>query len=374
MMVLWLLLPTLLYTVGIAVVALWRFRAGHDESPTFRGDDLPMVAVVIAARNEEDSLGRCLDALTRQDYPHDRYTIYVADDHSTDRTADVIAQFAADVNGPAVVAIQVPDAVDHLQGKALAIHSAIERSSESLLLMTDADCAPPTEWVRTVAAALDQPDIGVVWARTDVDLSARVETRHLDAVQALDWAYLLTSAGFLLSMGRPVTAMGNNMAFKRAAYEAVGGYPALRFSVTEDFELFKAIVSHSNWEARYLIGAASRVLTLPLDRLSEMYMQRRRWARGGLRTTPGVWSGYVLAHLAHLLPLVGLVVIPGPALLVLGIKVSADLALVLSATDEDARRALRAFPAWQAYLFGYAITLPYILLLQPRIDWKDRRH
>ena len=37
------------------------------------------------------------------------------------------------------------------------------------------------------------------------------------------------------------TCMGNNMLITREAYESVGGYRGIPFSVTEDYELYKKI-------------------------------------------------------------------------------------------------------------------------------------
>ncbi|MEX1054626.1 MAG: glycosyltransferase, partial [Rhodothermales bacterium] len=72
------------------------------------------VSVLVAARNEEQTLGDCLEALLGQSYPRDLYEILVADDHSTDRTADVAARYG-------VRCLHVSDEV--LPGKPGALHT-----------------------------------------------------------------------------------------------------------------------------------------------------------------------------------------------------------------------------------------------------------
>lgn len=376
-----LLLPALLYAGLVLGIARFTARAAHRSKPEAR--PLPRIAVLVAARNEEERLPRCLDALLAQNYPADRLDILVADDHSTDGTAAVIERYrrrtAAVAAGefddepdalPAIRAVAVPDAVAHMRGKANAIHAAVEACDHEILLVTDADCAPPPDWARHLVAYFDDARTGVVCGHT------YVEDRGdwLTELQALDWAYLLAVSSAFVENGRPVTAMGNNMAFRREAYDAVGGYPALPFSVTEDYMLFKSIYEQTAWRLRYPADPGLRTYTLPLGRPADVYQQRRRWARGGMRARLWVWAVYALTHLAHALPLVALFVAPGAALAVLAVRVGADYALLRTSLGVSGRRRLlRTFPLFEAYLFFYVITMPVVLLAFPRINWKDRK-
>ena len=57
----------------------------------------------------------------------------------------------------------------------------------------------------------------------------------------LDWLDLQGIAAASMAFHSPVAAVGNNMAFRRSAYDAIGGYRKLPFSITEDFTLFLAL-------------------------------------------------------------------------------------------------------------------------------------
>lgn len=46
----------------------------------------PTVSIVVAARNEEDAIHRCLESLASLDYPNDKLEVLLVDDQSTDRT------------------------------------------------------------------------------------------------------------------------------------------------------------------------------------------------------------------------------------------------------------------------------------------------
>src|ERR1700679_320760 len=51
------------------------------------------ISVIIAARNEELTIGKCLASIARQSYPSGLLEIIVVDDHSTDKTKE-IAEYA----------------------------------------------------------------------------------------------------------------------------------------------------------------------------------------------------------------------------------------------------------------------------------------
>ncbi len=363
-----LLVPATIYAVFVLGVAVVMARASYrNEEPE---TPLPRIAVLVAARNEEERLPRCLDALLAQDYPADRIDLFIANDHSTDGTAAVVERYRTQNDGslPTVHAVTVPEPYAHLRGKALAIHAAFEASDHDLLLVTDADCAPPPTWARSLVAYFDDPATGMVCGHTYVETHGD----WLTELQALDWTYLLAICSAFVETGHPITAMGNNMAFRRDAYEAVGGYPALPFSVTEDYMLFRAVYEQTDYRLRYPADPALRNYTLPLNRITDVYQQRRRWARGGTQSQWWVHGVYATTHLAHLLPLVALFIIPIPTVAVLGLKIGADLA-ALRATLGPRRGLLRVFPLWEAYLFFYLATLPTVLLLFPRINWKNRK-
>ncbi|MFW5701669.1 MAG: glycosyltransferase, partial [Bacteroidota bacterium] len=59
----------------------------------YESDYEPRVTVLVPARNEEDKIARCLDSLTRINYPEDKLEIIIVNDRSEDRTSDIIDQF-----------------------------------------------------------------------------------------------------------------------------------------------------------------------------------------------------------------------------------------------------------------------------------------
>ena len=380
-------------TAALAVVAsgyaafvgwlAWRVGRPVPAPPAVAEADLPSVVVVVAARDEEAVLGRCLDALAAQDYPSSRLRVVVADDHSTDATAAVAGCYAEAPGGAraeggvaappgAVRVLRVPEPEGRLQGKAWALHAAIEATDADLVFVTDADCAPVPTWVRRTAARFADPEAGVVCGLAQIRPRP---ARPFDRVQVLDWSLLIGAVSGLAEAGLPATGMGNNMAFRRAAYEAVGGYPALPVSVTEDFVLVRAVAERTPWRVRYLLDPEAIVWTLPLDGPAEAYRQRRRWARGGLAGGGWIWPVYGALFVAHALPLAALVAAPLAGGAAVAVKALVDGALLRAVLRRTGTRlGLGDLAGVEAFMTAYLVTLPAALVLRPRIAWKGRHH
>lgn len=355
--------------LGLAVI-LYRGRP-----PVALEDaDLPTVAITVAARNEEAALPRSLEALRAQDYPADRITIVIADDHSTDRTAEIVLEAAAwQTDGePQIRYVRVSDPIGALRGKAQAIHQAIESVDADLILITDADCAPVETWARGMAAAFADPTVGVSCGL------ARVVTRpgrFFDRVQSLDWSLLLGAVAAAAEVGAPATGMGNNMGLRKSVYDDLGGYPALPFSVTEDFALVQAVAQRTASSVRFPLDPQTTVWTFPVDTVLEGYQQRKRWAKGGLSGGTLVLLTYTLLFGTHALLVAGLILSPLAGLAAFAGKMGADAVLLsVVARRTGAARRMTALPVAECFMAAYLVTLPAVLLLRPSIGWKGRTH
>src|SRR3984957_16801591 len=54
------------------------------------GSSRTKISVLVPARNEEANIVACIDSLSRQSYPKDLYQVIVINDHSTDRTWEIL--------------------------------------------------------------------------------------------------------------------------------------------------------------------------------------------------------------------------------------------------------------------------------------------
>ncbi|MCI4355037.1 MAG: glycosyltransferase, partial [Thermoplasmata archaeon] len=116
---------------GIAIVLAVRMTR-LDPLPLDTVPSAGRVSAIIAARNEEQDLGACLDSLRTQDYPD--LEIIVVDGGSTDGTRDI-----ARARAPGVRLIEEPPLPEGWVGKNWACHLGAEAATGAFLLFTDAD-------------------------------------------------------------------------------------------------------------------------------------------------------------------------------------------------------------------------------------------
>lgn len=364
---------------AVAAAALVALRSGSGPSTTTpssrspfsapagesRDANKPVVSVLVAARNEAGHLPDCLHALQTQTLDPRAYEIIVIDDHSDDDTAGV-----AEAYGVRCIRLSDASGTGAMRaGKAAALHAGMMAARSDLIAVTDADCRPPSRWLSSMVRALDDDEVGMVCGVTVV-----AGRSLLARIQAADWTLLLTIAAGFSALGLPITAMGNNMLFRREAYDAVGGYPALPESVTEDFVLFRAIHRHTRWRVRLALDRELLNVTLPLPTLPAVVRQRRRWARGGLRADGWVYLVYGIVYAAHLAIVAALFAAPIWGLPMLGLKLLVDGIVLHAGGRRLGQRHLRpTFLLFEIYLFAYVLLLPLLLALAPRVRWRGRR-
>lgn len=291
----------------IQSVSLFAFAFSRDDQPVqvFREDRFPYVSVLVAARNEEGNIRRCLEALSRLQYPTDRIEYLIGDDGSEDATADVIQEFA--VKDARFRLLSIRQNLGQARGKANVLAHLARAAGGDCYLITDADTAVGPLWARQMVGFFEH-NTGIVSGTTLVS-----DTGWLGRMQSIDWNFLMGLLTGLNRIGLHSTAVGNNMAVLREAYESTGGYEHFRFSVTEDFQLYRE-VRKQGWKTKHVLTRATTNISTGVKTLAELGNQRKRWLTGALGL-PVYWWGiffvfgvfyYALAIIAWHYPLFAL--------------------------------------------------------------------
>ncbi len=191
---------------------------------------LPSVSLLVPARDEAANLRRTLPTWLDQAVTE----ILVLDDGSSDGTAELAARLAAD--DPRLRVLTGAPLPDGWRGKTWACHQLAAAASGDLLVFCDADVELHPGAVRAIVAAAREQgaDVFSVFPRQRTrGLGERLLVPLIDDVLLAFLPYRLLS----LPVPEAATANGQLLAFRREAYDAVGGHAAVRGAVVEDVRL-----------------------------------------------------------------------------------------------------------------------------------------
>ena len=231
----------------------------------------PSVSVFVAARNEAESIETCLRALQSQTYPGS-WEVWVADDHSRDKTAEIAGRFCQDLSN--FNFIQVPEPQANVEGKALALAIIAQKATGDLFLICDADMEMPENWMVSLVREMKTRKVDLINGTTTTK-----GENIFSVLQGIDWLLPQGTFAWMSHLNITYTAMGNNMAISRKAYESTGGYLNLPFSLTEDFELFKQ-AKEKGFRLIHYFNTSVLGYSEPEKTMSDWVTQHVRWMVG----------------------------------------------------------------------------------------------
>lgn len=225
------------------------------------------VSVVIPFRNEAAHLQQLVDDLNRQSYPD--FEVLFVNDHSTDQGEERLSLLLEKYN--------LPGRVLHLkekEGKKMAISHGIESSSAQIIVTTDADCRFSTHWLETIMYAFQDPLVQMVSGPVYLFGSS-----FWQRMQALEFSALIGVSGALLYLNKPTMSNGANLAYRKKAFRAVGGFDLIDAIPSGDDELLMdKFYRQKNYRIVFVKEKEAWVRTSALATFKDFKNQRLRWA------------------------------------------------------------------------------------------------
>jgi|GEM_PF-246307 len=342
--------------------------------------DLPLVSVLIPARNEEGRIGDCLKSIASSSYPSNLIELIIINDRSSDGTSQEISRYLSVIEEMGITnqhKIEViSDSQKSLPGKPGALQLGIEIAKGTLIMMTDADCTVSPDWVRAnVELYLDSNRDRI----TDIDrphLIASYTLMHqstpFSKIQAVEWLYTHTMAAASNTLGMPLGCYGNNLTADSPLLTVTNGFKNIKFSVTEDLAMMQA-ADRMDAHIMYPCSPHTTVRTLPCRTFGEFLNQHHRWTKGGQALG---WKAalFVVTTTAIVLGIL-LAAAYGEWLLAasyLGFRILLDTILILTAAIRLKEiRLIKWIPFSLLFVIVIETILPF-LLLKKSVVWKDQ--
>jgi dolichol-phosphate mannosyltransferase len=223
--------PVLVAQAIAAAVVTVRFARGRRRrAPLAAGAPRPAgtVSIVVPARDEEDRLGPCLEALRDVDAE-----LLVVDDRSTDGTAALARSLGAIV----VAGAQLPPG---WAGKAWALQQGLEAASGDWVVFLDADTRPKPGLIDALVEAAQPFDVLSAAPRFICEGAAE---RLLHPSMAATIPYRVGPVDVENWQPSPRRAIANGqcVVMRRAPFAAGGGWARVRAHLTEDVALARAV-------------------------------------------------------------------------------------------------------------------------------------
>jgi chlorobactene glucosyltransferase len=334
----------------------------------------PRVSVLVPARDEEAQIGDCVRSLLAQEHPD--FEVVVLNDHSTDRTGEILAALASgDARLRVLAGADLPPG---WLGKHWACQQLAEASDGELLLFTDADTRHGPHSILHGVAALESEEADLLTALPHEETVTWAERL---IVPVVPWA-ILTFLPLAIAYRRPSPALsaaiGQYMLFRRRAYDRIGGHAAVRSDPVDDIALARRIKAHG---LRWRLADASHDVRCRMYQEADQVFEgfsKNLFAGFGQRLLPfiGVWLWLAIVFLLPIVVLLfGLLGGPAPAL----DMVIAGFGVAFGLASWGICRLRFGFPLRMTPLYPVTILLllciavgSVILALQGRATWKGR--
>jgi cellulose synthase/poly-beta-1,6-N-acetylglucosamine synthase-like glycosyltransferase len=207
------LLIQLLFFTAIFSRLIW-FKAKNQKTVQKK------VSVIIAAHNEYDNLKVLIPTILRQKYSPG-FEIIVVLDRCADNSAEFLKELIQSHSYLKVIEIQ--EKVSGFDPKKYALTKGTEAAANEIILLTDADCLPLTDfWIESMAACYQE--------NTDVVLGYSPYQSLpglLNSLIRFETFYTCVQYMSFSMAGFPYMAVGRNYSYSKEYFKKVNGYEGI---------------------------------------------------------------------------------------------------------------------------------------------------
>jgi chlorobactene glucosyltransferase len=211
------------------------------------GTSLPFVSIIIPARNEQDTIERCILSLLNQDYPN--FELIIVDDNSTDNTLKIVQETKVRIRGPGpggglplsierLKIISLTEKPEKWTGKTWASEQGYSHSTGNILLFTDADTYyMRKDTIYEAVSYMQKENLDVLTGLPFIEL--RDFWSKITMPLWNHFSILLGANTGAMNNPRSKVAylMGSFFLIRKKVIEEVGSFRSVRNAIQEDREL-----------------------------------------------------------------------------------------------------------------------------------------
>jgi cellulose synthase/poly-beta-1,6-N-acetylglucosamine synthase-like glycosyltransferase len=250
-----------------------------------RNASTPHVSIVIPMRNEEKFIETTLNALNAQIYAG-KWEVIVVNDRSTDKSPDIARLFCERHDNFSMIDIPC-DSPQIASPKKRALNTGFLAAKGEFLLIADADCTPPPNWLSSMAACYASGASVVQGSKAN-----NGENSFLHSYQKLETLgfTLIEAAGY--NRNKPLVASAASLGYSKSLFFECGGFEGLYNLASGDDDMLihrmakvKGTKFAYNWDAI--------MPTAPVDSWAALLQQRARWGSNGAKYESKAYSAFL---------------------------------------------------------------------------------
>lgn len=254
-----------IYMIIIAILSLFKQKEIKEfENP-------PFVSIFIPAHNEEYTIESTVRSIAKIDYPN--YEIIVINDGSNDKTEDILFNLKKEFNHLKIITRNPPKSG---KGKGFVLNDALILAKGEIIGVFDSDSKVEKNYLNKIIHYLNHPNVAGVQSRVRM---YNKNYNYLTNMQDIEFSVFGTILKAKDNCGFNSLLGGNGQFTKKESIINAGKWDG--FAVTEDLNLSVKIALNGE-SIRYCEDVS--VYQEAVDKWSDYFKQRSRWAIGNLET------------------------------------------------------------------------------------------
>ena len=263
----------LIATYGLIIIFrnIKRTFSKYNDNQRLNYEDLPVLDILVAARDEENVIERLVERLFKLDYPSNKLNVYIIDDGSSDKTPLILNRLSKEFEKLKIIS-RSPDAGG---GKSGALNYALKFIEGEWVLVLDADAQLKKDTLIRLFNFVKEGSWSAVQLRKSV---INVSKNFLTNCQSMEMAMDAIFQYGRLCFAGVSELRGNGQLIKKDILLECGAFN--EDTVTDDLDLsFRLLLSKS----RIGILWDPPVMEEAVENITALFSQRQRWAEGGLQ-------------------------------------------------------------------------------------------
>lgn len=254
------------------VLLLGLFLVGALRLPEFKNTNashFTKFSIIVPFRNEVEHLNELLTSFENLDYPRSHFEIILVNDSSEDDSVSLVKSFAHTTS----LEIKLMHSYGTTKSpKKEALLKGINKANTNWIVTTDADCAVPKLWLKTLNAFI------ITKAPNMVVMPVFITKGYKKTLEYLETLCLQTVTMGSFGVGNPIMNNGANLAYQKSDFFHVKGFIGNeQIASGDDMFLFEKFIKYK-LSVQYLKSKSAIVLTKPQKTFNNLTSQRIRWA------------------------------------------------------------------------------------------------